>query len=168
MIRQVNLNLFFLTNSEFKQIYHQYGKTVRNYIYYRSGDEDIANDITQDTFIKLWKKKFQYDPDTIKGLLFKIASGLFLDYVRKEKFKAENIEHLKFQLKETINSAEDNEHYRLKCETALKVLTKKERTVFLMNRMESMIYMEIAEYLDISVKTVEKRMSNAIKKLKIK
>jgi len=168
MIRQVNLNLFFLTNSEFKHIYKQYGKTVRNYIYYRSGDEDIANDITQDTFIKLWKKKIQYDPDTIKGLLFKIASGSFLDHVRKEKFKTENIEHLKFQLKETINSDEDNEHYRLKCETALKVLTKKERTVFLMNRMEGMIYMEIAEYLDISVKTVEKRMSNAIKKLKIK
>ncbi len=161
-------NYFVLKKEEFKHIYNNYSKIIRNYLYYRSGNEDIANDITQDTFIKLWEKNYKHYPGKIKALLYKIASGLFIDFIRKEKYKADYIEDIKFKLKENIDSSKENENYRQKCETALKVLTEKERTVFLMNRMEGMKYKEIAKYLDLSLKAVEKRMSNAIKKLKIK
>jgi len=157
-----------LKKEAFREIYALHGKAIRNYLYFRSGSEEIANDLTQDTFIKIWEGNYQYYPDKTKALLYKIAGGLFLDYLRKTKSEADYIEHFKWKLKLSENENEEMENYRQKCEIALKVLTEKERTVFLMNRMEGMIYREIAEYLEISVKAVEKRMSSALKKLKIK
>jgi RNA polymerase sigma-70 factor (ECF subfamily) len=54
---------------------------------------------------------------------------------------------------------QDDKQLKLKYETALSRLPEKQRTVFLMSRNEELKYAEIAERLDISVKTVEKRMS---------
>ena len=157
-----------LKKEEFKNIYSKYGKAIRTYLYYRSGNEELANDLTQDTFVKLWEGSFKYHKDKTKALLYKIAGGLFLDYLRKTKSEADYIAHFKFKLKEDSEQNENTEDYRKKCEIALIVLTEKERTVFLMNKMEGMIYKEIAEYLEISIKAVEKRMSSALKKLKSK
>ncbi|MEA3443447.1 MAG: sigma-70 family RNA polymerase sigma factor [Bacteroidota bacterium] len=151
-----------------KNIYEQYAGEIRRYIYYRLGNEDIANDILQDTFIKLWSNKYTYYPDKIRALLYKIAGGLFLDYIKKEKVHADYIEHLKFRFKENSEEDEQNQEFIERCENAMIVLTEKERTVFLMNKMEGYKYKEIAENLNLSVKAVEKRMSNAIKKIKIK
>lgn len=154
-----------MNKKEFRDIYDKYGRTIRSYLYYRSGNEEIANDLTQDTFVKLWEGNYKYHPEKTKALLYKMAGGLFLDYLRKNKSEADNIEHFKFKLKESSHHDENAEQYRKKCELALKSLTEKERTVFLMNKMEGLIYKEIAACLEISVKAVEKRMSKALKKL---
>jgi RNA polymerase sigma factor (sigma-70 family) len=157
-----------LRKEDLKQIYGQYAKAIRSYLYYRSGNEEIANDLTQDTFVKLWEGNYQLQPNKIKALLYKIAGGLFVDYLRKQKTEADYVEYFHLKLKESSKQEDQAEIYRQKCKTALSSLTEKERTVFLMNRMDGMIYKEIAEYLEISVKAVEKRMSNALKKLKSK
>ncbi len=162
------LILFLLTKEDLKQIYGQYGKSIRAYLYYRSGNEETANDLTQDTFVKLWEGKYQLQTDKTKALLYKIAGGLFVDHLRKQKTEADYVEHFHLKLKESSKQEDEAEIYRQKCETALSSLTEKERTVFLMNRMDGLIYKEIAEYLEISLKAVEKRMSNALKKLKSK
>ncbi len=154
-----------MNKKEFKDIYDKYGKSIRNYLYYRSGSEELANDLTQDVFVKLWEGNYKYHSEKNKALLYKIAGGLFLDYHRKTKSEADYIAHFKFKLKDSSSPDENAKHYRKKCELALKSLTEKERTVFLMNKMEGLIYKEIAECLEISVKAVEKRMSKALKKL---
>ena len=155
-----------LTKEEFRHIFDQHGQSIRNYVYYRSGNTAVADDITQETFIKIWEKNFLYEPQKIKALLYKIAGGLFLDYVRHQKTESKYAEELKFTMKQGVEKTEDNELLRKKCEAMLKVLTEKERTVFLMNRKDEFTYKEIATALNISVKAVEKRMSTALKKLK--
>jgi len=157
-----------LKKEAFKQIFIEHGKAIRTYLYYRSGDEELANDLTQDTFVRFWEGNYKTQDRKIKSLLYKIAGGLFIDHIRKSKTEADYIEHFKWKLKESSEQNDETEYYRQKNEEALAVLTEKERTVFLMNRMDGMIYKEIAEYLEISVKAVEKRMSNALKKLKNK
>ena len=154
-----------MTKEQFKYLYQQYGRAIRNYIYYRSGNTTIADDITQETFMKVWEKKFKFDKKKTKSLLYKISGGLFLDYVRKNKYEADYIQELKFKLKNTTENTEDNELLRRKCEIALKDLTEKERTVFLLSKKDELKYKEIAEYLNISIKAVEKRMSSALKKM---
>ncbi|NPE28831.1 RNA polymerase sigma factor [Methanococcoides sp. SA1] len=158
-------NHSLLNKEEFRNIYSIYGRSIRAYLYYRSGEEEMANDLTQDTFVKLWEGDFQYQPDKIKALLYIIAGGLFLDYMRKTKLEADYIAHFKFKLKDSSSPDENAENYRKKCELALQSLTEKERTVFLMNKMEGLIYKDIADCLEISVKAVEKRMTKALKKL---
>ena len=151
----------------FKYIYSQHVSAIRNYIYYRSADAVLADDITQETFIKIWEKDFVYEEGKIKSLLYTVANGLFLDYIRKQKLKNEYVEEIKFHLKNQVESTEETEFLKQKCEKALVNLNEKERVVFLMSRKDELNYNQIAECLNLSIKAIEKRMTNALKKLKL-
>ncbi|BDD12363.1 RNA polymerase sigma-70 factor (plasmid) [Fulvitalea axinellae] len=155
-----------MTREEFKYSYQTHARAVRNYLYYRSGSTAVADDITQETFVRVWEKQFEYDAEKTKSLLYKIANQLFLDRVRKEKTEAAYTEELVFKLKHNSEGDGEKEAMLRKCERALAGLSENERTVFLMSRKDGMKYGDIAECLEISVKAVEKRMGLALKKLK--
>ncbi len=159
-----------MEKSIFNKIYNQYGHEIRRHIYYRSGDEEISNDITQETFIKIWQNNYTYHESKIRALLYKIAIELFLDYLRKQKTKTDYLSSLEFQLKSNSSFHPEDEdeldQERLKqCESALEVLSEKERIVFLMNKVDGYTQKEIADLLNISIKTVEKRIKIAKDKL---
>ncbi|MBI9073510.1 MAG: RNA polymerase sigma factor [Melioribacteraceae bacterium] len=156
-----------MTKEQLKKIYNLYGRSIRNYIYYRSGNIDISDDITQETFIKVWEKQFEYDEQKNKSLLYKIANNLFIDYVRKNKIKTEYLDELKFKFKNDIEASEENDVLMKKCEKALADLTEKEKIVFLMSRKDQLKYKDIADRLGVSIKTVERRMSQALKKMRV-
>jgi len=152
-----------LIKQDFKILYHKYVAQIRNYIYYRSGDVDLADDITQEVFIKIYQNN-KWRNDDVKSLLYKMAGDLFIDYVRKKNLEREYQKNIKFEFTEQNNDEYKNEILQ-KCEKALSVLSDNERLVFLMNKKDGITYKDIAESLDISVKAVEKRMSSALNKL---
>jgi len=155
-----------LTAKEFKNLYDLYFESIRNYIYYRSGNKDLANDISQETFIKVWKKRTEINKEKIKALLYKIAGDEFINYVRKEKLKRQYVEDsLKFKI-ENNNDNQDEEIRKIKFEKLLKKMSVKQRAVILMSKREGLTNKEISNYLEISLKAVEKRMTQAIKFLK--
>ena len=136
-------------------------------MFYRSGDEDLATDIAQDTFLRIWEKQIEIQPKTIKALLFKIASDLFISRYRHEKVAFNFFNN--FQPSEKSLTPEDELNYNeLKnaYEAALKSMPEKQRVVFLMNRIEELKYKEIADQLGLSVKAIEKRMSQALEHLR--
>lgn len=156
-----------MTQEEFKYIFDHHFDSVRNYIYYRCGDSELATDVAQDTFMKIWEKqKFDLKRDS-SGLLYKIASDLFVSSYRKAKV-AQNFT-MKFEHNGESLSPEDELNYQetKRCyESALANMPEKQRVVFLMSRMEELKYFEIAERLNLSVKAVEKRMKNALSGLR--
>ncbi len=157
-----------MTQAEFREIFEQYFDEVRNYIFYRSGDTELATDIVQETFIKLWEKQLDPRKHKIKGLLYKMAGDLFISSYRKQKTMMEFRLNIKND-NDTSRSPEDitlfNE-LKKTYENVLAGMPEKQRVVFLMSRMDEMKYHEIAERLDISVKAVEKRMSQALAELR--
>lgn len=145
-----------------------YFEDVRRYVFYRSGDEELATDIAQDTFMRIWEKQIEIQPKTIKGLLFKIASDLFISRYRHEKV-AFNFFH-NFQPNEKSLTPEDELNYnelKIAYEAALKSMPEKQRVVFLMSRIDELKYKEIADQLGLSIKAIEKRMSQALEHLRI-
>ena len=140
---------------------------IRNYVFYRSGDTEIATDIAQETFLKIWEKQDVIQPEKVKGLLYKIAGDLFITHYRKEKRSAG---FLKNFVLDDINPSPDEvlafEQLKGKYQEALEDMPVKQRTVFLMSRMENLKYSEIAQNLELSVKAVEKRMNMALKHLR--
>ena len=156
-----------MTHKEFKFCFENYFDAIRNYIYYRSGDAELASDIAQDAFMKLWEKQKLFVKGKTKSLLYKIAGDILISHVRKMNNQRTFLEGVKFAFSSpdddnNIDYTELKEYY----EKALGKLTENQRTVFLMNRMEGLTYKEIATCLDISVKAIEKRMSKAIAELK--
>lgn len=155
-----------MTKQEFKLVYNQYFETLRKYLYYRVGDEEIASDITQEAFIKLWEKDYYYDAYKTKSLLYTIATNKLNDYFRKNKLSQDYVAHVQFTFQEsTDNTVEENE-LKEQYENALDKLSNKEKEAFLMSRIDMMSYKEIAERLNVGVKAIEKRISKALGKLK--
>ena len=156
-----------MTKQEFKEIFDKHFDGVRNYVYYRSGDTELATDIAQETFLRVWEKQPDTGEGKIKGLLYKIAGDMFISHYRKQKtalyFK------LNINPELTGENPEDKIHFEElsnRYDKALQQLPEKQRTVFLMSRIDNLKYREISEALGISVKAVEKRMKFALEHLK--
>ena len=156
-----------MTREEFKNIFDTHFDSVRNYIYYRSGDQDLATDVAQETFMRLWEKSPGMVNSNIKTLLFKISGDLFISHLRKQNVAMKYI--AKMGIEEMSESPYDLMRYKelLKnYELALEKLPEKQRTVFLMSRMDGLKYFEIADNLGVGIKAVEKRMKNALEYLR--
>lgn len=150
----------------FKEVFQKWFDPIRNYIFYRCGDKELANDIAQETFLKLWEKQPEVD-ERIAGLLYKMAIDLYISKYRHSKVAEKYSQLLQFEFNnqtphDVLQYRELSEKYeKIICE-----MDEKQRTVFLMNRVEGLKYHEIAERLDISIKTVEKRMHKTLQQLR--
>ncbi len=152
-----------MTQQEFKNLFENHFAHVRKYVFYRSGNVDIATDIAQETFLKIWEKQNVIQNEKVKGLLYKIAGDLYLSHYRKQKRSFEFFNNYIFNT--LSGSPEDElafEQLKAGYEKALDKMNEKYRTVFLLSRAENLKNAEIAEMLGISVKAVEKRMKNAL------
>lgn len=156
-----------MTKEEFKNIFNDNFDNVRNYIYYRCGDTELATDVAQETFAKVWEKQFRFKDGNVKGLLFKISSNIFISNHRKQKTAMNFCLNLKEgnsnqNPEELMQFGELQKSY----DEALGKMPEKQRVVFLMHRNDKLKYYEIAERLDLSVKAIEKRMKYAIEFLR--
>ena len=158
-----------MTRETFKKCFDLWFDELRSYITYRCCDEELATDIVQETFVKVWEKGIEYQGEQTKGLLYKIANDIWISQYRKQQ--SEQKYKLSFTWKSTQNETEEQLYYEeLKgnYEQALASLSEKRRAVFLMSRMEHLTYQEIADRLGVSVKAVEKRMKLALEELRKK
>ena len=156
-----------LTTEEFRALFEKYFDEIRRYIYYRGGDADLAEDITQQTFLKMWEKQQIILPGQQRALLYKIAGDEFISHFRRSKVEEAFRSNFTFQL--TSAPPDEQMEYQEtagRYEKALKLMKENQRVVFLMSRKEELKYHEIAARLNISQKAVEKRMKGALEILK--
>ncbi|MCY1719834.1 sigma-70 family RNA polymerase sigma factor [Prolixibacteraceae bacterium Z1-6] len=157
-----------MTREEFKNLFEEHFAQVRNYVFFRSGNTEVATDIAQETFLKIWEKQNSIQPEKVKGLLFKIANDLFVSHYRHEKRSFEFFNHYRFNT--VSDSPEEQMAYKQLKESyqmALRGMPENQRTVFLMSRVDNLKYAEIADMVGISVKAVEKRMTKALEYLRV-
>jgi RNA polymerase sigma-70 factor (family 1) len=152
-----------VTQEQFKLVFDQHFEAIRRYLYFRSGDSTVSTDLAQDTFMKVWERGKELDPEQDTGLLYKIASDLFISHLRRIRISREAFSEIEFEM--TSDSPESEMQYnelQSNYKKALGKLPEKQRTAFMMSRMENLTYREIAERLSLSVKAVEKRVSAAL------
>jgi RNA polymerase sigma-70 factor, ECF subfamily len=135
-------------------------------------DPEEAQEIVQNVFIKIWEGRDDIDPeDSLKSYVFKIVQNLSLNKLRRKKVESRYIEIYKLvYIEQQEHSAHDSllareleEHIthsigKLPCEC---------RKVFELSRVDGLKYREIADTLNISVKTVEAQMSKALRSLRV-
>lgn len=155
----------FLSQADFKDTFEAYYSSIRNFIYYKSGDMDLAEDLAQETFMKLWEKRQEINPETVKSYLYTIANNMALNHFKHQKVV------LKFQNQALSQSpvTGNSPHYELehkefneRLQQAINDLPDKLRVAFLMNRVDKMKHQQIADALQLSVKGVQKRVRKAL------
>ena len=151
-----------MTLEEFKSLFDQYYIPIKN-LYYKCGDIDLSEDLTQDIFMKVWDKRDEVQSDTVKSYLYTIANNMLLNRIRHGKVVMNFIEKHKIQQEEQSPQYKlEEKEFKQELETVIADMPEKQREVFLMNRIDELTYKEIAERLELSVKAVEKRMHGAL------
>jgi RNA polymerase sigma-70 factor (family 1) len=154
---------------EYRQVFRELYKPVRNFIYFRCSDADMAEDIAQDVFLKLWETRSRIDKRTVKAYVYTIAHNLTVNNVKRRQ--------LQYNFRKAPSVDRDNDspekmmemnEYDKRLQEVLSALPEGGREVFLMNRLEDLTYQEIAERLGLTVKAIEKRMSKVLKILRDK
>lgn len=152
-----------LSEKEYHELFKDYFAAIRNYIYYKTSDLELAEDIAQDTFVKLWENRKKIDKRTVKSFLYTISGNLAINQLKRQQLQYKFVN----QASERVNSESPEyklqmQEYEKKLQDVIASMPDGSREVFLMNRLEDLKYKEIAERLGISVKAVEKRMSKAL------
>jgi len=152
-----------LSEADFQRLFGEMYGSIRNYLYFKLGDSDTAEDLAQDTFVKLWENRNRIDIRTVKSFLYTIAGNLSINYLKRQQLQYRFLSEVgdtstRFSPEKELIMKE----YGNKVMAVIAELPEGSREVFLMNRIEDLKYKEISERLGISVKAVEKRMSKAI------
>lgn len=150
----------------FTEFFRSHISALRNYLYFKFGNDDAADDIAQESFVKLWQHCAEVRHP--KSFIYTVARNAALNQVAHDKLKLRYAESNPVPVMDNANPQFliEEEEFRQKFDRAIAGLTEAQRTAILLNRVEGKKYREIADMLDISVKAVEKRIHGALVSLR--
>ena len=133
-------------------------------------DSDEAEEIVQDFFVKLWAGRKEIKKSaSLKSYFFTSVKNSALNHLKREKVSVEVREKLRIMIEtdrlyQTDLFVESEMQSRI--QTALNKLTPRTREVFTLSRFKNFSNAQIAEQLNLSRRTVETHISNALKILR--
>lgn len=154
----------------FNLLFYMYAEKIFKFSLTFFNSEVEAEEIVQEVFLKIWLKRDKItDPSTFNAYIYTIAKNLIFNNLKKNVYKKKYESYQYSHPKAHHNDTENEVIYKetKQCiERALDQLPKKRKQVFLLSRKEGLKNKEIAEKLDISIKTVETHMSLSLKYLR--
>lgn len=152
----------------FSKFFETHAKQLRNFLSYKFGNSDQADDMTQEAFIKLWQNCAEVPLEKAKSYLYTVANNSTLNQISHQKVVLTYEKNFS-GLDRTNENPEfilEEKQFKNKLLKAIENLNETQRVAFLMNRIDGKKYHEIAEELKISVKAVEKRIHIALVELR--
>lgn len=177
-IKSPGLDILSLRKGEkkaFESVYSEFFGILYHISLNYLHDEKIAEEVVQDTFMKLWEIKTTLnDQINIRNFLYTITKNNCLNYLRNQKISMKHIENMKYlemqfnyEALEKLGNYLQFEELRNNIDRAILQLPIEIQETFKLSRFEELSYKQIAEKQNISIKTVEARISKALRILRL-
>jgi len=156
-----------VTKENFGEYYEKHYPEIFRFCRSMLRDYDDAEDATQETFVKAYLNlaKFDENKSSFRTWLFKIATNVCIDEIRKrERWKKEPLEEA---VSSGINSPDQSQDIQRIVNECLDRLDKEEKTAFVLYHGEEFTYEEIAEIMETSPSTTRNRVKSAERKMKV-
>lgn len=155
----------------FEQLFRSCYGPLCNYVAGIVSDKDEAEDIVQQTMITFWEKRETIEITTsVKSYLYRAVHNQALNKIRHDKVRlvySKEVQSFGEQESEPASGKILQQEMQSKIAEAIDQLPDQCRTVFQLSRFENLKYLEIANHLGISVKTVENHMGKALRLMRI-
>lgn len=152
----------------FKKLFLRYYDPLCNFGWRFTRSKTISEDIVQDAFSDLWNLRKSLDPQqSISVYLYQAVKNKALDYidhqqvVRRHQSNVAHTDDNVVQMQGRIHTQEEEKFIKA-VRQAIDDLPQRAQQVYTLHREDGLIYREIAEVMDISIKTVESQMSRAL------
>lgn len=132
-------------------------------------DSGVAEELSQDVFLELWRRRDTLAPDSsVAGYLMQAVRNRALNHLRHLQVQRKSAVYVEALSEPAEQADADTQAGELQdaIRDAIAALPPRTREVFLMSRERNLRYSEIAEALGVSVKAVEANMSRALRQLR--
>lgn len=167
--KELYLKLKVGDEGAFNALFRKYYSAMCHFANQFLHDRELAEEIVQDMFVKIWEKRTVLNIETsVKQYLFRSIRNHCLNQIQHEKIKKQYANKVLESAHQEINT----EQYYLevdlisRIEKSIESLPPKRKEIFRLSREQGLKYKEIADELGISVKTVEAQMGLALKYLR--
>lgn len=151
----------------FDLLFLSYYKSLCSFASAFLNDYDEAEDAVQKMFIRLWEnRKKLIVPDNPKAFLFKSVYFESMKILRHKTIHENHVSEYVRKFRLNTEETDDYSFFLPHLQKAIEKLPEKCRQIFILNKMEGLTQKEIAEYLEISAKTVENQIAIAVSKLR--
>ena len=160
----------------FTALVKKYEKQIHAFVWQRVRDYHVAEEITQDTFLKAYEKLSTLrDPNRFSGWLYMIATRRFLTWLDGKRIPMESLEAMSRAEIESLFYAEymakqteklTTEKQREVVEYLLQKLPARERTAVVLHYLSEMTCEEIGDFLDVSPNTIKSQLHRARQRLR--
>ena len=147
-------------STDFHSVYERYARDVHRFALYLSGDPALADDITAESFVRLWTAPGEIKSATVKGYLLTIARNLYLTSQRHTRRETGLDDSLPARAPnpERLAIVRDEARHVLR---ALARLPEIDRAALLLHAREEMPYQEIASMLGLTVTAAKVKVHRA-------
>lgn len=153
----------------FEMVFRLYYPELCRFAFKYVQNQDVAEELVQELFCSIWNKLDTLAINvSLKSYLYSSVRNAAYNYIKHQKVADAYVSY-KMEFGEQMMDADTSleiKELSEKINNAVQALPEKCREVFRLSRMENMKYREIAEELNISVKTVENQMGKALKFLR--
>ena len=154
----------------FWELYENYKGAIYGYLFYMTHDEHTAQDLSQETFLKIYLglKRMKEDSN-LKAWCMTIARNTFLSYARKKKPFLLGDEQIQDSIAAADRSPEDlilQSEEKKEIQRLLLMLNEYERTVLILRDYECLSYADIAGIMELTETVVKVRIYRARNKLR--
>ena len=153
-----------------RQLFNRHYPLLLSDVYRIVPDEDSCQDLAQEVFVELWRKRAELDIHTsLRAYLRRAAVNRALTFLKNQRrllFDGNDWSGEEDRSAHDIRRQEEQETMEQALHRAIATLPEKCRVVFSLSRFEQRSHREIAELLGISVKTIENQITKAMRMLR--